>query len=98
MRMCRKRALSFLLTLVLIAGCFAGTGVTAKATGVPYSSNDSITVSVDGSEEGGIVDKTKLITQIQDAESRNEKDYKADGKWALMQEKLNAAKAVNANE
>ena len=98
MRMCRKRALSFLLTLALIAGCFAGTGVTAKATGVPYSSNDSITVSVDGSEEGGIVDKTKLITQIQDAESRNEKDYKADGKWALMQEKLNAAKAVNANE
>ena len=42
MRMCRKRALSFLLTLVLIAGCFAGTGVTAKATGVPYSSNDKI--------------------------------------------------------
>ncbi len=195
MRMCRKRALSFLLMLALIAGCFAGTGVTAKATGVPYinsisvdkesldSNGGSITVSVDGSDlgenvwwglrrqtesgkevvgdevrvaqtdgsnaarftveipanesgsevvyeirvkesepqkfdwqtsyswgtpltktitvdgkEGGTVDKTKLTAQIQDAESRDEKDYKDNGKWEIMQEKLKAAKEVNENE
>ena len=43
MRMCKKRTLSLILTLALIVGCFAGTGITVKATGI--ANLTSITVS-----------------------------------------------------
>ncbi len=34
MGMCKKQMLSFILTLALVVGCFAGTGITVKATDV----------------------------------------------------------------
>ena len=34
MRMCKRRMLSFVLALVLVAGCFAGTGISVKAADV----------------------------------------------------------------
>lgn len=34
MRMCKKRTLSLILTLALIVGCFAGTGMTVKASDI----------------------------------------------------------------
>ena len=33
MGMCKKQMLSFILTLALVVGCFAGTGITVKAVG-----------------------------------------------------------------
>lgn len=62
MRVCDKRAFSFLLTLVLVIGSFAGTGITAKAVSVLWnisvdkgsleSSGGTVTVKVNGDDLG----------------------------------------------
>lgn len=56
--MCKKRTLSLILTLALIVGCFAGTGMTVKAT-ENYPELNSITLSPESLEsKGGTVQVT----------------------------------------
>ena len=55
MRMCKKRTLSLILTLALIVGCFAGTGINVKATGdLPNLTGITVTPEALGSQGGTI--------------------------------------------
>ena len=55
MRMCKKRTLSLILTLALIVGCFAGTGITVKAVGdLPKLTGITVTPEALGSQGGTI--------------------------------------------
>ncbi len=74
MRMCRKRALSFLLTLALIAGCFAGTGVTAEATETAVDKT-SITIKLVDQSGNAITDETIYLGVI-DAQFPNVENQK----------------------
>ncbi len=59
MRMCKKRALSFILTLALIVGSFAGTGMTVKAfTDVTDVTGPSEPLESDGGEVTIVVEGT----------------------------------------
>ncbi len=57
----------------------------------------TITVSGTGTSSDK-ADKTALAAAIEEAEAKNAEEYVTDNNWNTMQEKLNAAKTVNANE
>lgn len=61
MRMCKRKALSFLLMLALIVGCFAGTGVSVKAAG-DSSILQGTVVDENGNSVSGVKFQLKAIS------------------------------------
>ena len=90
MRMCKRRMLSFVLTLALVAGCFAGMGISVKAAG--NSILQGTVVDRDGAPVSGVKfqlkeksSETDIAATITSENGQIEYDVKdlADGQYNL---------------
>ncbi len=90
MRMCKRRMLSFVLTLALVAGCFAGMGISVKAAG--NSILQGTVVDRDGVPVSGVKfqlkeksSETDIAATITSENGQIEYDVKdlADGQYNL---------------
>ncbi len=86
MEICKKRALSFILTLALLVGCFAGTGFTARAAGDRYLIQVRV-VDREGNPLKGVV--LKLQTYSGD-ETKEEKASDENGMWEYQTNTLSS--------
>ncbi len=86
MEICKKRALSFILTLALLVGCFAGTGLTARAAGDRYLIQVRV-VDRQGNPLKGVV--LKLQTYSGD-ETKAEKASDENGMWEYQTNTLSS--------
>lgn len=86
MEICKKRALSFVLTLALLVGCFAGTGLTARAAGDQYLIQVRV-VDTQGNPVKGVV--LKLQTYSGD-ETKEEKASDENGMWEYQTDTLSS--------
>ncbi len=86
MEICKKRALSFILTLALLVGCFAGTGLTARAAGDRYLIQVRV-VDREGNPLKGVV--LKLQTYSGD-ETKEEKASDENGMWEYQTNTLSS--------
>lgn len=85
MRMCKKRALSFILVFALITGCFAGTGIAVKAEafGIGISSEKlesgggEATVTITGDRLGDVI---WWVLEKEVSGKKGEEEYEAVGK------------------
>ena len=98
MEICKKRALSFILTLALLVGCFAGTGFTARAAGDRYLIQVRV-VDREGNPLKGVVLKLQTYSgdETKEEKASDENVECEEEETQMMEEDIQSLTALGAD-